>query len=148
MSDEEQEKPSDRTTAGTRVPISDVLPPHEDHISGISGYRRQSHTIPSPRKWKMHGLGQRVCPECRVIVPGIPDGFWHLQTAHNQGKGLDLEAWGMELRDELDEFIAASRGRRGYLEGLAEWHLGLTSWCLLATVVVLIVIGIIYATFN
>lgn len=114
MSGSEQ-APEDRTTAADRVPIADQLPPR-DEIRQISLHRRQSRTIAAPRKWRKHGLNEIVCPECRALVASIPDGFWHLQTAHNQGKGVDLETWGQELRAELDEFMASSAGRRGYVD--------------------------------
>lgn len=148
MSDGPPEKDTDRSTGTDTRPLTDELPARQEVIRDISLNRRQSRTIQSPRKWKIHGLGQRICPECRVIVPGIPDGFWHLQTAHNQGKGLDLEAWGTELRDELDEFIAASRGRRGYVDGIPERHISPMGWFVLATVVVLLVLGFAYAAFH
>ena len=95
---------------------NDLAPEDEDKPDRISLHRRQSRTIAPPRKWRMSGLSQRICPECRAIVPSIQDGFWHLQTTHGQGKGVDLEAWGTELRDELDEFRAAAEGRRGLLD--------------------------------
>jgi hypothetical protein len=95
----------------------DMLPAREDEqIDRISLNRRQARTIQPPRKWRKIGLAQRVCPECRAIVANVQDGFWHLQKQHNQGNGVDLEAWGTDLRDELDEFIGAARGRRGFLD--------------------------------
>jgi hypothetical protein len=117
VSENAGEMDSDRTTGTEPIPIpdSDGEPPGET-VRNISLNRRQSRTIAPPRKWRMIGLSQRICPECRAVVPSIQDGFWHLQTTHNQGKGVDLPAWGAELRDELDEFIAASQGRRGYVE--------------------------------
>jgi hypothetical protein len=97
------------------VSARDMAPEDEDAPEQISLRRRQARTIPPARKWRMIGLSQRVCPECRAIVANIQDGHWHLQTAHNQGKGVDLEAWGQELRDELDEYVRAARGRRGLI---------------------------------
>jgi hypothetical protein len=97
------------------VSARDMSPLEEDHLEQAGLNRRQSRTIPPARKWRMIGLSQRVCPECRAIVANIQDGHWHLQTAHNQGKGVDLEAWGQELRDELDEYVRAARGRRGLI---------------------------------
>lgn len=130
---------SDRSTAGERVPIDpDRLPAlPEETVKDIGLNRRQSRTIAPPRKWRMHGLGQRICPECRAIVPGIPDGFWHLQTAHNQGKGVDLEAWANELRAELDEYIRAAKGRRGYITEHEPMHLGLAGIVVLIALVAL-----------
>ena len=139
MSEDAPELPSDRSTAAERVPIMeqheqaagraaerDELPPRAEVVRDISLNRRQSRTIAPPRKWRKIGLRQIVCPECRAIVGGVGDGFWHLQTAHGQGQGIDLEAWGQELRDELDEYIAAARGRRGLIAepGQRRFHLG------------------------
>lgn len=140
---------ADRDTAADRVPIGgDVLPPRE-HIDRISLNRRQSRTIAPPRKWRKIGLRQIVCPECRAIVGSISDGFWHLQTAHNQGKGIDLEAWGQELRDELDEYIDAAQGRRGIMDDQSTGlELRRTSFVLIGIMVFLIVIGIIYADLH
>ena len=142
---------SDRDTAADRIPInSDHLPrrqerQEEEHIRQVGLTRRQSRSIAPPRKWRKQGLKQLVCPECRAVVPSISDGFWHLQTAHNQGKGVDLEAWGRELRAELDEFIDASEGRVGYVEergsGDGVNHLAAG---LLATIVLMIVVGIVF----
>jgi hypothetical protein len=117
----------------------------EEHIGQLGLNRRQSRTIPPPRKWRKLGLSQRVCPECRAIVASISDGHWHLQKQHDQGKGVDLEGWGSDLRDELDEFIFASKGRRGLIEeDTAAGGVRLMSVILLAAVVTLLVFGVIY----
>lgn len=127
----------------------DQLGAHEDeHLEQISTSRRRSRTIAPPRKWRRSGLSDIVCPECRAKIPGIPDGFWHLQTAHNQGKGVDLEAWGSELRDELDEFMAASRGRRGLMNGTGAGEVGLMGCLVLLAVVALLGVGLVYFVVN
>jgi hypothetical protein len=80
-------------------------------------------------------------------VPGIPDGFWHLQTVHNQGKGVDLEQWGRDLRWELDEFIGAARGRRGYIDERTQSTAGLAAF-LVAVIVIVLVVGTVMLVVN
>jgi hypothetical protein len=123
-----------------------MLPALEgEHIKTLGLTRRQSRGIVAPRKWRQIGLSQRVCPECRAIVPSIQDGFWHLQTAHNQGQGVDLEAWGIDLRAELDEYISATAGRRGRIDGDgSRVRIGFQSQILLAVLVILLVLGIVH----
>jgi len=140
----------DRDTAADRVPLPGerhLAAAEDEQIGRISLNRRQSRTIAPPRKWRRHGLRQLVCPECRAIVGSIPDGFWHLQTAHNQGKGVDLEAWGQELADELEEYRQAATGRRGIIEHDSGDGMNLTSTLIgmMALVVVIIVFMLIYA---
>jgi hypothetical protein len=144
----EQEQESDRSTAADRVPIERDRLPESGHetveLSRVGGHRRQSRMIPHPRKWKKTGLSEVVCPECRAKIPSISDGTWHLQTAHSQGKGLDLEAWGRDLRDELDEFIDAAEGRTGYVADKAGQGTERMTALLLAAIVAIAVIGVIY----
>jgi hypothetical protein len=138
----------DYDTQPAGVSARDLAPEHEDSIDRISLIRRQSRNIPSPRKWRTKGIGERVCPECRVPVPSIQDGFWHLQKVHNQGKGIDLEAWAIDLRDEVDEFIEAAAGKRGFVdeyEGASVVHM--TS-VLLGIMVVLVAGGVLYVLKN
>lgn len=113
---------SDHGGGADRIPIDDNHLPkrqarqEEEHIRHVGLNRRQSRTITPPRKWRKAGLNIIICPECRAQINGISDGHWHLQTAHNQGKGVDLEEWGRELQAELDEYIDAAQGRRGYVD--------------------------------
>lgn len=133
---------ADRDTASDRVPID----PEQDQLARVGMNRRLSHAILPPRKWRKIGLRQIVCPECRAIVGSIQDGFWHLQTTHGQGKGVDLEAWGMDLRAELDEYIDAAEGRRGLTEhDRTGMELSRSTFALLGILVTLVVLGIIYA---
>ena len=143
MSEPEHQE-SDRTTAADRVPIGGEA----DNINRISLERRQSRTIAAPRKWRRAGLTDLVCPECRAKVPSIADGFWHLQTAHNQGKGVDLEQWGRDLRYELDEYIGLARGRKGYVDEREPMRIGAMGASVLAVIVILTVVGIIYASWH
>ena len=143
----EQEHDSDRSTASDRVPI-ESKPAERDHLDRISLTRRQSRTIVPPRKWRKIGLRQIICPECRAVVASIQDGFWHLQTTHNQGKGVDLEAWGQELRDELDEYIDAAQGRHGLVEDTRYPEIGHMTFVLFGLLVTLIVLGVIWATLH
>jgi hypothetical protein len=126
----------------------DLLPPVDDEpIDRLSPTRRQSRTIAPPRKWRKLGLNQRVC---RAVVANVQDGFWHLQKAHNQGKGLDLEAWGLDLRDELNEFIFAAKGQRGFLHE-HEGHDNRLTPALIGLIVLVSIIalcGVIYVVGN
>jgi hypothetical protein len=139
---------SDHGTGADRVPIdSDHLPARQegDHVRQISLNRRLARTIPPPRKWRRTGINELICPECRAKIHGISDAFWHLQTAHDQGKGIDLEAWGRELRAELDEFIDAAEGRRGYVDEVKDGN-GVNNLAagLLAVLVLMVVVGIVF----
>ena len=144
---EPPEVAADRTTAADRVPIDHdrlpAIPAEDDRLPQISSQRRHSHAIAPPRKWRRAGFTDLVCPECRAKVPSIADGFWHLQTAHNQGRGVDLEAWGKDLRDELDEYIQAARGRRGYVEDTPH-PVGRLPAALVGVMVLLVVLFIVY----
>jgi hypothetical protein len=137
---------SDRDTAADRLPISDHLPrrPGDDQPRQVSLNRRLSRTIPPPRKWRKVGVNELICPECRTKIHGVSDGFWHLQTVHGQGKGVDLEAWGRELRAELDEFIDAAEGRRGYVDEQSGRGVENLAAILLGVVVLMLVVGIVF----
>lgn len=141
---------SDGDTAADRIPIdSDHLPKRQerqeaDHVRQVSLNRRLSRTIPPPRKWRRVGVNELICPECRAKINGVSDGFWHLQTAHSQGKGIDLEAWGRELRAELDEYIDAAEGRRGYVDEQAGRGVENLASIILGVVVLMLVVGVVY----